>query len=59
MKRKTSDSQPPNTDELSSSMTSTVSQSLTPRSKTKLQITEAGLSTKQSSMVKKQLLLEN
>ena len=56
MKKKTSDIQPPNTDELSASMTSTVSQSMTPRSKTKLQITEAGLSTKQSSMVKSQLL---
>ena len=44
---------------VSQSMTPTVSQSMTPRSKTKLQITEAGLSTKQSSMVKKQLLLGN
>ena len=52
MKKKTSDIQPPNTDELSASMTSTESQSMTPRSKTKLQIIEAGLSTKQSSMVK-------
>ena len=59
MKRKTSDIQPPNTDKLSSSMTSTESQSMTPRSKTKLQIAEAGLSTKQSSMVKEQLLLGN
>jgi hypothetical protein len=59
MKKKTSDIQPPNTDELSASMTSTESQSMTPRSNTKLQITEAGLSTKQSSMVKNQLLLGN
>ena len=44
MKKKTSDIQPPNTDELSA--TSKESQSMTPRSKTKLQITEAGLSTK-------------
>ena len=58
MKRKTSDSQPLNTDELSASMTSTESQSITPRSKTKLQITEAGLSTKQSSMVKNSCCLE-
>ena len=61
MKRKTSDSKPHNTDELtvSQSMTPTVLQSMTPRSKTKLQITEAGLFTKQSSKVKKQLLLGN